>query len=769
MKWRLLNNFSLVVLLATVGLRPLVSESFHTSNGASELAAELHDPVTWHTLIINIAIFGVSLLVACRSRFVKGVRIKRCGIEAGALLLLVASITACWNAAEQRPARLAAIDLLGALALTWSLVQLLEFQWQRLLTLSVILASGLINVAETFDQSFYTMRETQKQYEQDRESIWAEKGVALDSPQVTMFENRMRSREATGYFSHSNIFGGYMLLVLFAAIGMSLFALRIRPPDGGVGLMVTYAVFACAAGLAVYLSNGLGPLISGALMLVLLAVVLSRMNWWSKHRGRVFLCSVWLVMFVAIGVALYGTTTNSLPGMSLDFRWQYWTASSQMFQDHWQTGVGPENFGDAYLQYKTIGNSEEVKNPHSPLVQFATEYGFLGLIGFVLLLAGGAKAYANTMIDADQEQGIQRNDAEGHSIVTPYVTILVFITLIMFVCRHAMLPSQDSAFVAWSLIMAMPAWILVHGVGVLLAARTEGFWAASGRSMALSRGMPAIGFGLAAFLLQDTINFAFFVPGSRTTLAAMFALAIARVSNADESNSPVEQGKSRQEFAGLGVLLPLVFVFGWSIYESTSVISAEKALREARNLHAAGRATESINEQYLEARRLDSLDAEIPKEHARWLTRSANNGALTASQVSTDLANALDAINEAVKRAPTKHSFYRLKSQIHLLRHQIGIASEATQAVEAMRTAITLYPSRPTSYIELADCLAEVATCEALKEALEHLRHAVDLDDERPQWEEVRRLSPRVKGEIDMRKNRIAAMIDERECGKLGQ
>ncbi len=753
MKPRVFDISCLVILLIIVGLRPLVAESFHTSSSTSELAPGLHDPATWHTLLINIAILATALTVAGRRMLLNKRPLRACGLELGSLALLLAAVGACWGAAEPRPARLAAVDLLGALALAWVLVQLIETNWQRLLALAVILASGMVNVAESYDQAFYTMRETQKQYELDREAIWAEKGIPLDSPQVTMFENRMRSREASGYFSHSNVFGGYVLVSLFAAIGLALYAHRIRPPDGGVGLVVAYVVLAAAAALAVYLSRSLGAMVSGVLMLACLGFVLAKRSWWDKHRRQVFSGGVWLVILGIFGVELYGHFLDSLPGASLDFRWQYWRVSGQMFGDHWTTGVGPENFGDSYLAYKPITSAEEVKNPHNGLVQFATEYGLLGLFGIVLVLYGGAKAYARAMGDSVELPDASRKSKSESSIVPLCGTCAIAITLGVFVFRYAMLPSQNPAFVLWSMIIALPVWVVIHAVGVLLAQRAQSV------RLPASRWMPAIGFALAAFLLQDSINFAFFVPGARTTLAAVFALAVAPVKRIDADEIP---GRAPVYWM---IPLALASILGWAVFDLARVLPAGTALSEARAIAESGRMTDAANAKYLEARRLDPLDAAVPEEHARWLTALATRVPSSNRDESLqNLARAVEAIDEAISRAPSKYGLYRIKSQIHLRRHRMGVAKEAERAVSAMRRALKLYPSRPKSHVELADCLVEVGTCDALAKAIKHLQEAVEMDNKRPEAETIRRFSARARAEIEARTKGIHQMIQDHGC-----
>ncbi len=753
MKWRVLDGICLMVLLTIVGLRPLVTESFHTANSAREFAPGLHDPATWHTLLINITILTTALLVACRKLFSNSAQVQKCGIEFGALTLLFAAAVACWNASEQRPARLSAIDLLSAVALAWTLVQLIKYPWQRWLTISTIVAAGMVNVAESFDQKFYSMPETEKQYQLDRESIWANKGVALDSPEVVMYENRMRSREANGYFSHSNVYGGYVLLTFFALIGCLLYAYRIRSSDGGVGLVVAYAAFALAAGLGVFFSNSLGAMASATLILFLLALVVVRQDWWDHNRQRVYRSAIALIIMAVTFVVSYGAATDSLPGASLDFRWQYWRASSEMFGDHWLTGVGPENFGEAYLEYKTIGNSEEVKNPHNAAVQIATEYGMLGLFALFLLLLGGANAYASNTSSNEIASRRGANHEHRHMLVPLYGTFVVVITVAVFTWRYPMLPSQDRAFVEYSLIIALPVWLFLHAVGMLLAYRGEA------ADLPTSRWMPAIGFGLLAFMLQDTINFAFYVPGARTTFAALFAASIAcrRLPEATESAKP-----TAGEWAIPAMIL---FTLAWCAHEYSMVKPAETALIKARRLAANDRSFDDVNANYLEARAADPLNAEIPVEHARWLLRTAT---ATPSQSKNDLNDlfsiAIDAIVEATNRAHNKYTVYRLRSQIHMMRHRLGISEDAAQAVSSMRIALERYPSRPMSHVELANYLVELSTCESLQEARKHLNRAIEMDAERPDWEKVRRFNARQKSDIDARLDHVRELLAERDC-----
>ena len=84
---------------------------------------------------------------------------------------------------------------------------------------------------------------------------------------------------------------------------------------------------------------------------------------------------------------LYGIEHGRLPGgNSMLVRWQYWTASAQMVADHPLSGVGPGNFSDYYPHYKPAAALESVADPHNWPLSLITQYGPLGLLGFLAML-----------------------------------------------------------------------------------------------------------------------------------------------------------------------------------------------------------------------------------------------------------------------------------------------------------------------------------------------------------------------------------------------
>src|SRR4030042_7011755 len=67
-------------------------------------------------------------------------------------------------------------------------------------------------------------------------------------------------------------------------------------------------------------------------------------------------------------------------------RWQDWYASARMYASRPFTGIGPGNFSILYPRYKLASAPETVSNPHNFLLSIITQYGPVGLVGFLAMV-----------------------------------------------------------------------------------------------------------------------------------------------------------------------------------------------------------------------------------------------------------------------------------------------------------------------------------------------------------------------------------------------
>jgi O-antigen ligase len=117
-------------------------------------------------------------------------------------------------------------------------------------------------------------------------------------------------------------------------------------------------------------------------------------------------------------------------------RWQYWQASAKMFADHPLTGVGPGNFASFYTRYKPAAALESVADPHNFPLSILTQYGPLGLIGFLVMIfiplwKALSPAAASPLPRIDQPQPAFRTLA---------LTLLIIISLALLFVRPLLMP-----------------------------------------------------------------------------------------------------------------------------------------------------------------------------------------------------------------------------------------------------------------------------------------------------------------------------------------
>jgi hypothetical protein len=67
-------------------------------------------------------------------------------------------------------------------------------------------------------------------------------------------------------------------------------------------------------------------------------------------------------------------------------RWEYWSGAGEIIADNFLTGIGGNNFGTHYTQYKAAKSLETVRDPHCFILTMFSNYGIIGLAGFLACL-----------------------------------------------------------------------------------------------------------------------------------------------------------------------------------------------------------------------------------------------------------------------------------------------------------------------------------------------------------------------------------------------
>ncbi len=735
---KLVETTLLFVLIVVAALRPLIAESYDSGGSALTAALEsVADPRPLHTLLIDLAILlAFCGWAVCHTLGKEPYR--KTGLEWGLGLIAAAGVVSCLAASNKRLAVNATIDWLCAPLLAIALANLLRSAWLRHVLLSAVIASAIAQSVQCVEQAAIGFDETWQHYYSIREDLWAKQGVELDSAKAEQFEHRLRAREATGFLQHSNLTGSYLVLAGLAALGICISRFR---QAGGFAGYVPAAFLAILIAIALVLTKSRGAFVAALAGLLVFALfrIARRFPRWPR---RPLVWVGWGLFSLGLGMVIAcGCINGKLPGVSLMFRWQYWSASLAMFLRHPLTGVGRENFGRHYTQFKSIESPEEVANPHDLFVQAGCDWGIIGLVGLVVMLIGWTwRAAAPTQMETVAKD-------RSRNWLAWAISLIAVMTLV----RLPLLGSMNANFLYYSSMVIGLAWLF-------------GFWIVAGRTTTHASANAAIIrhgaiAGLLAFLVHDLINFALFVPATATTF---FALLAYTVCDREAGGSSVQRSRTFHRWlpAGLGIVMV-------GIVTPVAIVPVARAERELIKAAASPVLPQGLEAQpalahFDAAAAADSLDPTPQLAKAEWLM--ALSQATPDQRIAAERA-AVDALSAAIARDPLSIRLWRLRSRTHLsLGQSLSSAPEYAVAIEDAKHAIALYPASPTDFVLLADVQAvageALASDELMESAVMNYAHALVLDDQRLPWEVLRRMRPSEKAAIQAKLKRIRQNLE---------
>lgn len=774
---RLAESLCLFVLLALVVLRPLISETYDSAQTSFSAALrEIQDPSPITTQVFNVLILSTILALSVIRRFARPMPYRGTGLECGLVLLTFASVLSCTYAGNRRLAVNASIDWLCYPVLSIALVQLLKDRARlRRVALAAVLASACAQSVHCFDQRFFLSNETWKQYEQMKEEFWSAQGVPLDSPTVDLFERRMKADEATGHLSHSNVAASYLVLCGFVGLSSLFAAFRESSRDrrwftSAPGLLLCGACFSAAT-----LTGSLGAAVSAVIGAVVWIACWQWRDWIAAHRIRAAVLA-WLCLGLALSaVVAHGLDRGSLPGASLQFRWEYWTASANMIVDHPWTGVGRENFGRKYLQYKSIAASEEVSTPHCLPVQAAAEWGLPGLLA-VLAMAFGVTRFLvrhppPTASRSDDAIPACRAPLRNDHVTRPWMWGLAWGVVVALV-RVPLLGTDHPEFLYVSSVMVAVPWVIGFCAFSSAIARND----RSSASPALSLGLGA---ALLTFLIHDLINFALFIPGSAVTFFAVLGLYLAeRANGGDVLTRSLRPWSILAPLSAISIVVAVVFALipmlrsAQSLSRARTIMSADPSRWFDRvqpddlqdELAHQGipkepemnfeRTTTSvfslIDELLLRAAEEDPWDPTPCIQRAEFLFAAARQAPTGQLDLFREAALAL---RQAVARDPYSTKLrYSLSRVWQEAATASGVIADWKNAEAAAIEATQLYPNDPRAWVFLANFQLEAGRAsgnhEFLTESISHFEQALRIDGLRPAWETIRRLTRTEQSDI---------------------
>jgi tetratricopeptide (TPR) repeat protein len=387
-----------------------------------------------------------------------------------------------------------------------------------------------------------------------------------------------------------------------------------------------------------------------------------------------------------------------------------------MYKDH-PLGVGGGNFYVYYPTYKIWAAPETVKDPHNFVLSFLTQYGPVGLLGFLaavfcplLRRPAGSRSASSSGGELKVEKGFARLVWR----VLP-VTAIAMLAIRSMVLKFNVGTDVVVATYIIGAMLVLP--VLVFAGAFLLASLRD-------ETLAPAQNSQAILFcGLAGVLLHNCIDFALFEPGVLAVFWATLAAFVAgRAICRDEA--PL-RFKPARTLVLAGWLATAAVAAAFAVTVLLPVPSTEWYMQRADEaIDMPDIAT--AHEMLARAETADVLNPEPPYQNGRLYLFDYQ----MVLPEPNYLAEAEYYIREAIRRAPAYYKYHSKLAELYATAAQTARGRERTdwlqKAYVAAKDAIARYPGDAALHITLGDIADEMGN---RSEAAEEYRKAVEIED----------------------------------------
>jgi len=503
-----------------------------------------------------------------------------------------------------------------------------------------------------------------------------------------------------GFFTTRNSNGMFLLMATLAAAALAAEGRAQRGRDRrswiypGTALAVTLG-----NGTGLFLTQSKGALAGLLLAMAAYAVYRTAGDMLKKYPRRV---AALVLLAAVLGVTVlvgYGVTHDRLPGgNSMLVRWQYWTASIHMIRDHLVTGVGPGNFSHFYHQYKSPPAPESVADPHNSILSILSQYGPLGLLGFVLILAVPLYRWF-TVPAAPQTPGPEPPDRNGRWILK-YAAVICGALLIVRPLV-GLLTAQPTFLM---LLASLVHTLLLCAVVIALLGSAQ-LKPRESTAADLDAAAPVLVCCLLGVLLASMTDFALFEPGNLMCFVTLLACLIAL--HRHRARLPVLQHPFTPHRARLWTWGTIVGFLGASWVLVVPVIRSTADIQNANIAFERGNVV-FAHHLLEQATRADTLSEIAPYRNGRLYLYRYD---ATAPEGPTLLHKAEDDFGRAAARNPVNfHNYEKLYDTFELLKR-------LDDAYCAITQAIMYYPGNARLWFKLAQVAEQLNKIDTAKDA----------------------------------------------------
>ncbi|MCP4610826.1 MAG: O-antigen ligase family protein [Planctomycetes bacterium] len=733
-----LEYILLVLCICVIVLRTTFTEGPTVQSAAvpSSITDSLYGLPIWRAVLISS--FSMFVSTALIFSFVTWIVLSLCsrkfsyrlsGIETGLLFFCVAAVISGIAAPDKRGAINNFTGLAAPILMTLLLVQILDSQTKIKLILVLIVALGMVSTYRCWEQ--YTDNEHLiKFYEQDPDAALTQHRIAPNSLEHFQFEHRLYSKDISGFFTTSNSAGSFAMMGSFAAIVLLIGKFKKRNSDSlEIAWLIMRGIGVVILIFGLVITKSKGAIIASVFAATMFVIYLCFGNRLKAYK-KTILIGCLLLGIAGIGIVVqYGLTHGRLPGgNSMLVRWQYWNASAKMYGDHLFTGVGPGNFSHFYPHYKPASASESVADPHNFLLSILTQYGPVGLIGFLAMICiplwtvlSGRKVNCSSEIHPPAPAF--KKTAIAMAIIVS--AILLLIRPIIFPLPPTTTPQERQAGII--ILYIMPLIIFIAGLLLSSAGETSklSHWGIT---------IAALFCAVLGVVFHNLIDFAIFEPGVFTVFWVIIACMIVIYSQ----TYPREQVvlKPAPFVKILTVAGGMVFIVVYLNYVFIPVSKTSAKIQLANRAIFAGRFEQAYKlldgaseDDSLSSDAL-SLNSKLYLHHFK-LTSSVNRELLLAAEKKS--LGAIERNRASFKNYERLTEVYTLLADISKQQEKIDWLNKAYE--NTLFTVENLYPGCARLRIELAkvsDLLGKTDT------AISQYEKAIEIEDEyRAQFREM--------------------------------
>jgi O-antigen ligase len=427
-------------------------------------------------------------------------------------------------------ALISAARIAGGAALFWSTSQLVT-RWDQLrVIVGIVVGVLLVNVAQGVIYQNFELAELKQYWTANRAQILESHGWREGDYTAQRFEMKILAGEMMNFSISANVLGAVVVTAALAAFAAGMQRLEDKDDHGWVG-----ALFLAALG-SVYVLTHTGSKASWAALALGIALLVSwriTRGWLARNRKLAFALAVAVVALGIAGVITLGLARGGLPSDSLNFRWRYWIGSWWLFLERPFTGVGWGNFGDAYLRHRLPEATEEVQDPHSFLVRWATELGLVGLgLGVAWLFAWAWRATTfnwKAAVPAASAVPSERHGvtpSTGRMPITRVLLACVPMLALLLVCTIDFTGDSNYA-VLETFRRCVHVALIALAIGLVCLgkrqSRDEPFYVDDRPAPWLAAGLFV---GVVVMLVQSTIDIALFQPGPWVLVVVMMGTLV---------------------------------------------------------------------------------------------------------------------------------------------------------------------------------------------------------------------------------------------------